>query len=321
MDGASPGGASARHGVRGERLRVVVGPTAAGKSAIALDLAERFGGTIVSADSRQLYRGFDVGTAKPTPDERARVPHVGIDVADPTQRWSAARWADDAARWIVEAREAGRAPVVVGGTGLYVRALVAPLFDAPPTDPARRARLLAHLDALPTEELRRMTGALDPARAHLGRTQLLRAVETALLAGRRISDLHAGPPRSPGIAARYLVVDPGREVLRARIEARTDAMLAAGWEEEVRRLVATVPPDAPAWNASGYGAVRELVEGRTARAAARERVVVETRRYAKRQRTWRQHQLAADDVTTLDPLAPDARERAAAWWRGDDAGA
>ena len=117
--------------------------------------------------------------------------------------------------------------------------------------------------------------------------------------------------------ARYLVVDPGRVALRERIERRVDAMLAAGWADEVRRRVADVPADAPAWNASGYGAVLDHVQGRMTAAAARERVVVETRQYAKRQRTWLRHQLAADDVAMLDPLAPDARERAAAWWRGD----
>jgi tRNA dimethylallyltransferase len=306
---------------RDEPLRVVAGPTAAGKSALALDLAERFGGTIVSADSRQIYRGFDVGTAKPTAAELARAPHRGVDVADPRERWSAARWAADAAGWIAEAEAAGRTPVVVGGTGLYVRALVAPLFDAPPLDEERRARLAAALDPMSTEELRRWVRALDPARAHLGRTQLLRAAETALLAGVRISDLHVSRARRGGVRARYLVVDPGREVLRERIARRVDAMLAGGWADEVRRLLATVPPDAPAWNASGYGAVREWVEGRCTAAAARERVIVETRRYAKRQRTWLRHQLAADDVTVVDPTAPDARERAARWWAGGDAGA
>lgn len=163
--------------------------------------------------------------------------------------------------------------------------------------------------------------ALDPARAHLGRTQLLRAAETALLTGMRISDLHARLARSGPVRARYLVVDPGRDALRARIERRVDAMIAAGWPDEVRRLVAAVPADAPAWNASGYGAVRDWVEGRCTAAVARERVIVETRQYAKRQRTWLRHQLRGDDVTVVDPLAPDARERAARWWRGDDAGA
>ena len=304
-----------------DRLRVVVGPTAAGKSAIALALAERFGGAIVGADSRQLYRGFDVGTAKPTDDERRRVPHYGVDVAEPVERYSAARWAAGARQWITDAERRGHVPVVVGGTGFYVRALTAPLFVAPELDPARRAGLQQALAALPVAELRRWTEALDPPRAHLGRAQLQRAIETALLAGVRISDLHAAGPAAAGVAARYLAVDPGRSELARRIERRVLDMLDAGWEAEVRRLAPVVPPEAPAWNASGYDAIRRLVAGEIDRAEAVERVVVATRQYAKRQRTWLRHQLARDDVTWLDPLAPDAVERAAAWWRGDPAAA
>ena len=297
-------------------LRVVCGPTAAGKSALALALAARHDGAVLSADSRQIYRGFDVGTAKPDAGERRLAPHYGVDVADPAERWSAARWAADAECWLRDARARGLVPVVVGGTGFYVRALVAPLFTAPELDPERRRRLERHLAALATAELRRWTATLDPARAHLGRTQLVRAVETALLAGRRISELHAAAARRGGRRARYLVVDPGREPLLERIERRVDAMLAAGWVEEVRRLLATVPAEAPAWNASGYAAVRDLVLGRIGAAEARERVVVATRQYAKRQRTWLRHQLADEDVTVLDPRRPDALAVADAWWRG-----
>lgn len=306
-------------GATPERLRVVVGPTAAGKSAVALRLARRFGGAIVSADSRQLYRGFDVGTAKPTSAERASVPHHGIDVADPAERWSAARWADDARGWIAAARGGGHTPLVVGGTGFYVRALVQPFAAAPPLDPHRRAALAQALAALDTPELRRWAARLDPPRAALGRAQLLRAVETVLLAGRRLSDAHAGPPGAAPIAARYLVVDPGRDALRARIAERVAEMFAAGWVDEVRALLRSVPADAPAWNATGYDVVRRLVRGELTERAAREAIVIATRQYAKRQRTWIRHQLAGERVTTLDPRAPDAEERLAAWWRDDAA--
>jgi len=299
------------------RLRVVVGPTAAGKSAVALQLAERFGGAIVSADSRQLYRGFDIGTAAPTPDEQRRVPHYGIDVADPTERYSAARWASEARAWIADADRRGLAPVVVGGTGFYVRALTNPIAEAPPLDAARRAALERALRGIATPELRRWTAALDPARAHLGRAQLLRAVETALLSGHRLSEWQAGAPAAPAVPARYLVVDPGREALGARIEERVAAMFAAGWEAEVRTLMRRVPADAPAWNASGYDAVRRLVAGELTVEAARQRVVVATRQYAKRQRTWIRHQLAGEDVTWLDPRSADAAAVAVAWWHGE----
>ncbi len=298
-------------------LRVVpavVGPTAAGKSALALALAERVGAAVVSADSRQIYRRFDVGTAKPTADERRRVAHFGVDVADPGERWSAARWADACERWVRECDARALAPLLVGGTGLYLRALAEPLFAEPALDPGRRAALAAVLGAYPTEELRRWVRALDPARAHLQRTQLLRAAEVALLAGERISALHARDARPPRFALRYLVVDPG-PVLAARIERRVDQMLAAGWLDEVRALAAAVPADAPAWQSTGYDAWLDHLRGRLSFAAARERVVVATRQYAKRQRTWFRHQLAGADVLRLDPDAPGALDRALAWWR------
>ncbi|HEX2781466.1 MAG TPA: tRNA (adenosine(37)-N6)-dimethylallyltransferase MiaA [Gemmatimonadaceae bacterium] len=299
----------------GAELRVITGPTAAGKSALALALAERHGAAIVSADSRQIYRGFDVGTAKPGEAERALAPHYGIDVIEPTERYSAARWADDAERWIAAARASGREPVIVGGTGFYLRALFAPLFAEPALDPERRHALERALAPLATGELRRWCERLDPARAALGRTQLLRAIEVALLTGRRLSDLHAQPTRAPRFRARYLVVDPGAH-LAGRIERRVDEMLASGWLDEVRSLVKRVPGDAPAWNAAGYAVVRELVEGAIALPAARERVVIETRQYAKRQRTWMRHQLDAARVTRLDPGDPDAMEKAERWWNG-----
>jgi tRNA dimethylallyltransferase len=280
-------------------------------------LAERLRLAIVSADSRQVYRGFDIGTAKPDAAERAIAPHFGIDVADPETRYSAALWAEAFERWSVDAHALGREPLVVGGTGLYLRALAAPLFAEPPLDDARRAALASTLDGLDTRELRRWVEALDPARAHLGRTQLLRAVEVALLTGRRLSELHETAARDARYVLRYLVVDPGRDVLRERIAARTDAMLATGWVDEVRRLVDVVSERAPAWNGTGYEVLRRHVRGELSLDEARERIVTETRRYAKRQRTWFRHQLRDADVVWIDPLDSDAADVAAAWWNGE----
>jgi len=299
-------------------IPVLCGPTAAGKTRLALWLAERADVTIVSADSRQLYRGFDIGTAKPTPAELRAVPHCGVDVLDPTQRASAAWWADRADAWIRGVRAQGRVPLVVGGTGLYLRALFGTLFEEPPLDEGRRAALQGELAAYSTETLRRWVRELDPARAVLGRTQLLRAVEIALLSGQRVSDLHRERQRPARWSARYLVVDPGPE-LATRIEARVDAMMKQGWREEVRRLIADVPADAPAWNAAGYGAIRLLERGELTERDAVQRVVVETRQYAKRQRTWFRHQLAGDDVTRLDPRDPEWEARALSWWHTWDA--
>jgi tRNA dimethylallyltransferase len=299
-------------------LRAVCGPTAAGKSALALRLAERVGAAIVSADSRQLYRGFDVGTAKPSAAERARVPHYGVDVAGPEERWSAARWAAACEGWVADVRAAGREPLLVGGTGLYLRALAAPLFDEPPLDPTRREALGAYLEALPVAELRRWVATIDPVRASLQRTQLLRALEVGLLTGRRISAWQTEAARPPQVALRYLVVDPG-PVLAERIAARTDAMLAAGWVDEVRALAEAVPAGAIAWKASGYEVLRRQLAGELSLDEARALIVIETRQYAKRQRTWFRHQLPAGAVLRVNPDDPGALDAALEWWHGTTA--
>jgi len=297
---------------------VICGPTAAGKSAVALELCEMHNAAILSADSRQIYRRFDIGTAKPTPEQRTRVTHYGIDVADPQERYSAARWASEANDWIQCADNAGKDAVIVGGTGLYMKALVDPLFSAPEMDPVQRSQLERELETKPLDELRRWCEELDPARAHLGRTQLLRAIETALLSGARISDLHAEHKAVTAVEVQdesvaYLVVDPGSE-LESRIPARVDWMLKAGWADEVRELIRMVPPDAPAWKASGYSVIREHVEGRLDLSSARERIIIETRQYAKRQRTWLRHQLPPAAVTVVNPEDSQARAVAREWW-------
>ena len=300
----------------GAELRIVCGPTAAGKSAIALALAERHGAAIISADSRQVYQRFDVGTAKPTQAERARVPHRGIDVVAPEERYSAARWAEGADVWMAEESAAGRTPLIVGGTGLYLRALVAPLFNEPPLDRARRMELGAQLEALTVTELRAWCARVDPALAHLGRTQLLRAIEVATLTGERLSELRRRDARAAVHTARYLVVDPGPS-LAVRIENRVDAMFRAGWADEVRELARSVSPDAPAWKASGYEWVRELVAGRAEHEHARTRIVIETRQYAKRQRTWFRHQLPPASTTRVSPEDPEFIRIVDQWWDGE----
>lgn len=294
-------------------IRVIGGPTAAGKSAIGLALAERHGAMIIGADSRQVYRGFDIGTAKPTMEERARVEHRGLDVADPTERYSAARWSAMAESAIEEAHARGASPLIVGGSGFYLRALFAPLFEEPALDPARREDLQRELAGLSVGELRRWCEALDPGLSHLGRTQLLRAIEVALLTGVPLSRLRVERARPPKFPARYLIVDPGG-TLQSRIARRVDEMLRAGWVDEVRELERALPADAPAWNASGYGVIRRLVAGEIDRDAAVRSIVIETRQYAKRQRTWFRHQLAGASVTLLDPTAPDAERIAERWW-------
>ena len=302
----------------GDKLRIICGPTAAGKSDLALELCERYNAAIVSADSRQIYCEFNVGTAKPTREECARVTHYGIDVAEPEERYSAARWANEAIIWTESAGEIDKEAVVVGGTGLYIKALVEPLFDAPDQDPLQRAQLELELATMSVDDLRRWCNELDPARAHLGRTQLLRAIETALLSGSRISDLHSRHKALKEIEAdeqkpAYLVVDPGT-ALATKIEARVEKMLGAGWADEVRELMRTVSPDAPAWKASGYMVVRDHVEGALDLSSATQRVIIETRQYAKRQRTWFRNQLPAPAVTYVNPDDPHALTIAREWW-------
>jgi tRNA dimethylallyltransferase len=294
-------------------VHVICGPTAAGKTRAALALAQHADIAVVSADSRQLYRGFDVGTAKPTAAEERAVTHFGVDVLEPTERASAAWWSERADGWIREVRERGQTPVVVGGTGLYLRALFGHLFEEPPMDAAQRAALQQELDEMPVGELRRWVARLDPPRAHLGRTQLLRAIEIALLTGRRVSELHQERRTPPRWRARYLLVDAG-SALGERIAERARAMFDAGWADEVRELARSVPPDAPAWNASGYRTVRAMVDGALAPDLALERVVIETRQYAKRQRTWFRHQLAGEAVTLVDATTPAFAAQVAAWW-------
>lgn len=294
-------------------LAVICGPTAAGKSALALALAERVGAAIVSADSRQVVRRFDIGTAKPSPAERAAVPHHGIDVIEPVERYSAARFADDVAGWLAACDASQRAPLLVGGTGFYLRALEHPLFDEPPLDVEARRALETELASVPVTELRARVARLDPPLAQLGRTQLLRAIEVATLTGVPLSEWHRRSARAASYRVHWLVVDPG-VLLHERIARRVHVMLEAGWETEVERLMRDVPPDAPAWQACGYDLLRRAAEGSMSRDVAIERTIIDTRQYAKRQRTWFRHQPEPARTTRLDPTTPDALDRALAWW-------
>jgi tRNA dimethylallyltransferase len=301
-------------GLAGASLPVICGPTASGKSALALRLAEVVGASIISADSRQVYRDFDIGTAKPDAGERQRVPHFGIDVAEPDERYTAADWAASVPEWVDRIGTDGRTPLLVGGTGFYLRALFAPLFDEPELDAGRRSQLRDVLAGLSSAEVQRWCEAIDPARAGLGRAQRERAIEVALITGHRISDLHRDRPRTPVMTARYLVLDPGADLSLA-IAQRVDTMLDAGWLDEVRVLMERVDPDARAWTATGYDTMRRVVTGELTLERGRELVVIATRQYAKRQRTWFRHQLEGESVRRIDPRAPGAFDIAIRWFR------
>lgn len=281
---------------------VIVGPTAVGKTAVAAALARCWTIAVISADSRQVYRGLDLGTAKPEATVLRAVPHLGIDLVEPGERYSAGRFARDASGWL-GALDAGRRPVVVGGTGLYIRALVDGLFHEPPLDPARRARLARWTSR--AERLAGWASRLDPAYTGGGRQRAARAVEIALLTGRPLSWWQSEARAESVMRPWYVRLTVPRAVLHQRIAARTSAMLAAGWIEEVRRILARgVSPAAPGLDAVGYREIVRHLQGKLDAARLSEAIVTSTRRYAKRQETWFRHQLGRDALVTLDATAP-----------------
>jgi len=291
---------------------VIAGPTGVGKTALAAAVAGQAAVEIVSADSRQVYRGLEIGTAAPSRGERAGVSYHGVGFVDPRERYSAGRFAREAAGWIALVAERGATPLVVGGTGLYLRALFDGLFLEPDLDDARRRRLGAWLGGLPRGELARWAGRLDRAFRGGGAQRGQRAVEVALLTGRPISALQEErPPEPRGIRPWYAVLTLERGLLRERIAVRARAMLEAGWIEEVRSaLAAGVPADAPGLSAVGYREIVAHIAGRIGAARLEEAIIAATRRYAKRQETWFRHQLRGP-VVRLDAAAePEALARA-----------
>jgi tRNA dimethylallyltransferase len=280
---------------------VVVGPTGVGKTALASALAGLFPVEIVSADSRQVYRGLEIGTAAPTPAERAAAPYHGLGVVEPSARYSAGRFAKEASGWIAGIVARGRTPLVVGGTGLYLRALFDGLFEEPALDAERRERLGVWLRARPADLAERWARRLDRGYRGGGRQRAQRAVEVALLAGRALSDLQASRPAAPsGVRPWYVVLTRDRAALHRRLADRVEAMLAAGWIDECRRLLASgLAPAAPGLSAVGYREIVAHLEGRLDGAALAAAIAQATRQYAKRQETWFRHQLAGP-VLRLD---------------------
>ena len=288
-------------------IPVLTGPTAVGKTAVAAALGRLLPITVVSADARQVYRGLDIGTAKPDAALRAWLPHRGIDVVEPGERYSAGRFARDAAPWLAEIAAAERQPLVVGGTGLYIRALAGGLFREPPLDAARRDRVRAWAQTVPAATLAQWAGRLDPEFRGGGRQRAARGVEMALLTGRPLSwwqhEAHDAGVMRPW----YIQLTLPRDALHRRIAARVDAMLAAGLVEEVRGVLGRgVPPDAPGLDAVGYREVVAMLAGAVLPAALRDAIVRATRQYAKRQETWLRHQLRDEGRGTGDAWALDA---------------
>jgi tRNA dimethylallyltransferase len=273
------------------KVAVLVGPTAVGKTTVALDLAEALAAEIVNADSMQVYRELDIGTAKPTPSERARVRHHLVDVADPDEHYDAACYAKEARKIIADLHGRGVPPLVVGGTGLYIKALLAGLFHQDEAVTEVRSRLARELAEQGLPALLARLTALDPATAQRlapGDTyRILRALEVVEATGRPISVLHADHNFGDRpYTTLKLGLDLPREELYRRIDDRVEVMLANGWLEEVRGLLKRYPAGIKPLQALGYRHLVAYLEVRLPLPEAIEETQKETRHYAKRQLTW-----------------------------------
>jgi tRNA dimethylallyltransferase len=273
-------------------LVAIVGPTASGKSSLGASLARRFGGEVLACDSTQVYRGFDVGTAKPTGEERQGVPHHMLDLVDPGFTFTAGEYRLRAIAVLEDLRHRSRLPILTVGTGLYLRALLEGLADAPARSEELRARLEAGADKHSLQYLHRVLRRLDPEAAlRIGsrdRPKMIRAIEVCLLTGRPVSEVHrAGRARLEGYAPIKIGLQPPRAALYERIEQRVHKMLDRGWLAEVSKLVQSgVPLDSKPFDFIGYNELRAHLEGTVTLTAATKAISQATRRYAKRQLTW-----------------------------------
>jgi len=284
---ASPSGAAHRP----PPVVAILGPTASGKSALALDLAERLGGEILCCDSMQVYRGMDIGTAKASPDERAAIPHHLLDVVSPAEQFHAAAWAESACAIIKDTEQRERLPIIVGGTGLYYRALVRGLFDAPKADPAIRARHQADAASLGMPAMHERLRLVDPesaARILPGDlVRISRALEVFEQTGVTISEQRRLTTSAPAPLRIFSVLlDFDLDTLRSRIGARVEAMMSSGFLDEVRALRAAGFAPARSMQALGYKQLGQHLEGTLPLETAVAEIKSATSAYARRQRTW-----------------------------------
>ena len=289
---------------------LIAGPTAAGKTALAIAAAQRLDGEIINADSMQIYEGLRLITARPSVEEEAQVPHHLFGVADPAERWSVGRWSEAALARIADVRARGRTPILVGGTGLYFNALTVGLAPVPEIGPEAR-QAAAKLEAAGgLDALREKAEALDPVAAAriqgADRQRLLRIVEVGLETGRPLSEFQADTrPLLPEGSWRGLVIEPDRDALYARIDQRFDRMLDQEALEEVRLFgERQLDPELPAMKALGVPPLLDYLNGITGYDAAVELAKRDSRRYAKRQLTWFRNQTASwPRIVSLEPEA------------------
>ncbi len=304
----------------GDRTLIIIGPTGVGKSAVALELARHWPVEVISADSRQVYRGLDIATAKATPPERRRVPHHLLDLVAPGERYSAGRFAADAAEVIAQVRSRGGFPVVVGGTGLYLRALTEGLFAEPPLDRPRREALAAVTGELDHATLVRWAARLDPEfPGGTGRQRATRTIEMALLTGRPLSWWQRTAATGATVKGWTVRLTLPRAVLHQRIAARAVEMVRRGLVEEAAAALADgAPLSGPGMDGIGVREAVDVLQGRLAREDLAEAVATATRQYAKRQETWFRHQVGGEGMV-LDATRPPEQLAAAivaAWNEG-----
>ncbi len=313
--------------MRSAPLVAIVGPTASGKSTLGIRLAQEFGGEVLACDSTQIYRHFDIGTAKMPPAEQQGVPHHLKNLCEAHEVFTAGEYRLRAIAVLDDLRRRGKLPILTVGTGLYFRALLEGLADAPTRSEELRDRLRGRAAERESAYLHRMLMRLDAEAARRIAPQdepkLIRAIEVCILAKKPITEVHRGG-RAPleGWTPVRIGLNPPREALYGRINQRVQAMLAAGWLDEVRRLIAMgIPASAKPFQFIGYGELRGHLEGKCSLAEATAAIQQATRRYAKRQLTWFRREPAVhwleqfgDDGPAFDAACQYLREQCAATW-------
>ncbi len=310
------------------RLVAIVGPTASGKSALAVKAARTMGGEIVNCDSMQMYRGLSIGTAKPSPAERLAVRHHLFDILDPDEFYSAGRYMEDARRICREIAQRNQIPIAVGGTGLYLRALLEGVFEGPSAHPELRGRLRRSEERFGKGHLHRLLNRIDPESAKTiqpaDRIRLIRAIEVCLISGAPFSRVKEKRTPLAGFEVLKVGIDLPRQELYQRINRRVEAMFESGFAEEVRSLLQSgFGPESKGFEALGYRPVASYLRGEMSRQEALQQTQQDSRRYAKRQMTWFRrekdvHWLSHPGenerafqqfVTSLKEFAPSCKER------------